>query len=411
MPSDQASSTPVADATTMPHDAPKEQTKFEREKHIQYLKRSLQMLPQPYTSMDTHRMTFGMFALGGLELLGVLEESVSEANRQAWIEWVYSQQRVPDPQGSAEHDSFYGFAGPFSGMPFQERTASRENIGCECGPNANVYDSSHITMTYAALLVLVHLGDDLSRVAKEPILRSLRKLQQPSGCFIPCITDYEPDLRFMFCAAAISHILNDWSGFDKQAAIRFIQECQTYDHGFSQSRQQESHGGSTYCAVATLGLIGGEALWDQKTMTRNVQDGEDEAAFELRKSRAGFLDKEGTRRWCLQRQTTGFQGRINKKTDTCYSFWIGASLAIIDSYDLVDFDCNRGFLLETQHKVFGGFGKWVDTYPDALHSYMGIASLSFMSEPGILPLDPLLNISKRMQERIYTQTVFWKDSH
>ncbi|KAG0010088.1 Geranylgeranyl transferase type-1 subunit beta [Entomortierella chlamydospora] len=297
MPSDQASSTTVADATTMPHEAPKEQTKFEREKHIQYLKRSLQMLPQPYTSMDTHRMTFGMFALGGLELLGVLEESVSEANRQAWIEWVYSQQRVPDSQGSP-------------GM----------------------------------------------------------------------------------------------------AAIRFIQECQTYDHGFSQSPQQESHGGSTYCAVATLGLIGGEALWDQKTMTRNVQDGEDEAAFELRKSRAGFLDKEGTRKWCLQRQTTGFQGRINKKTDTCYSFWIGASLAIMDSFDLVDFDCNRGFLLETQHKVFGGFGKWVDTYPDALHSYMGIASLSFMSEPGILPLDPLLNISKRMQERIYTQTVFWKDS-
>ena len=40
-------------------------------------------------------MSLGMFALGGLELLGVLEEVVSEVDRKAWIEWVYSQQRVP----------------------------------------------------------------------------------------------------------------------------------------------------------------------------------------------------------------------------------------------------------------------------------------------------------------------------
>ncbi|KAF8970759.1 Geranylgeranyl transferase type-1 subunit beta [Entomortierella lignicola] len=218
-------------------------------------------------------------------------------------------------------------------------------------------------MTYTALLMLLILGDDLSRVAKEPIIRSLRKLQQPSGCFIPCITDYEPDLRFTYCAATISHILNDWSGFDKKAALRFIQECQTYEHGFSQSPLQETHGGSTYCAIATLGLMGGEALEDQKSFIRDVQKGEDMAAFELRKSRAGFIDKEATRRWCLQRQTTGFQGRVNKPTDTCYSFWIGGALATLGSMDLVNFEYNRSYLMETQNKSFGGFGKWVDTYP------------------------------------------------
>jgi geranylgeranyl transferase type-1 subunit beta len=40
-------------------------------------------------------MTLGLFVLGGLELLGCLEESVTEANRIAWIEWIYSQQRIP----------------------------------------------------------------------------------------------------------------------------------------------------------------------------------------------------------------------------------------------------------------------------------------------------------------------------
>jgi geranylgeranyl transferase type-1 subunit beta len=43
-----------------------------------------------------------MFALNGLELLGVLDENVSEKNRKAWIEWIYAQQRIPsstDPSG------------------------------------------------------------------------------------------------------------------------------------------------------------------------------------------------------------------------------------------------------------------------------------------------------------------------
>lgn len=33
-------------------------------------------------------------------------------------------------------------------------------------------------------------------------------------------------------------------------------------------------------------------------------------------------------RWCINRQTTGFSGRVNKPWDTCYSFWIGATLKV-----------------------------------------------------------------------------------
>ncbi|KAG0067403.1 Geranylgeranyl transferase type-1 subunit beta [Linnemannia elongata] len=380
---------------------------FQREKHIQYFKRTLQMLPEPYTSQDTFRITLGLFAIGGLELLGVLEETISEANRKAWIEWIYSQQRIPSKDSPSEDDdALYGFGGPFSGLAFQEPTDGRQNLGCECSSHTTPYDTAHLTMTYTALLSLIMLGDDLSRVAKEPILKSLRKLQQPNGCFIPCITDYEPDMRFVYCAAAVSYILNDWSGVDKPALLNFIRESQTYEHGFAQSPRHEAHGGTTYCAIASLGLMGGDAFLDQRTMVR--QEGETDSEFEERRSRAGFVDLEGTRRWCLQRQTTGFQGRTNKPTDTCYSFWIGGAIAAMGSFDLVNFESNRGFLMETQHKAFGGFGKWVDTYPDVLHSYMGIASLALMGEPGIRPLEPLLNISKRMQERLYNETVFWK---
>ena len=48
----------------------------------------------------------------------------------------------------------------------------------------------------------------------------------------------------------------------------------------------------------------------------------------LNKLDEGLLSKEQTLFWLLSRQVTGFQGRANKPSDTCYSFWIGASLKV-----------------------------------------------------------------------------------
>lgn len=32
--------------------------------------------------------------------------------------------------------------------------------------------------------------------------------------------------------------------------------------------------------------------------------------------------------WAIFKQTEGFHGRTNKPDDSCYSFWIGASLSV-----------------------------------------------------------------------------------
>ena len=63
-------------------------------------------------------------------------------------------------------------------------------------------------------------------------------------------------------------------------------------------------GGSTFCGIASLVLMG------------KLQQ-----AFSP-------TELEGLKRWCLQRQQSGFQGRPNKPVDTCYSFWVGASLEV-----------------------------------------------------------------------------------
>lgn len=55
--------------------------------------------------------------------------------------------------------------------------------------------------------------------------------------------------------------------------------------------------------------------------------------------------------------TGGFCGRINKRGDTCYSFWVGGALDVLGHTELMDMKANRTFLLgHTQHLV-GGFGK------------------------------------------------------
>lgn len=67
--------------------------------------------------------------------------------------------------------------------------------------------------------------------------------------------------------------------------------------------------------------------------------------------------------WCLKRQVSGFQGRPYKDPDTCYSFWVGASLWLLDFFKFVNMEQNLEFLLSAKHPLFGGFGKYPDVSP------------------------------------------------
>jgi prenyltransferase beta subunit len=81
----------------------------------------------------------------------------------------------------------------------------------------------------------------------------------------------------------------------------------TYEGAFGQNPDAEAHGGSTFCVIASLYLM----------------------------DKLDVLSKEQTDRliqWCLNRQTTGFSGRVNKPWDTCYSFWIGSTLKVLRKY-------------------------------------------------------------------------------
>jgi geranylgeranyl transferase type-1 subunit beta len=69
----------------------------------------------------------------------------------------------------------------------------------------------------------------------------------------------ENDLRFIYCACAISHIIKDWNGVDIDEAVKYIRSCRAWDGAISLIPGQESHGGSLdilwYCILEAHGEI------------------------------------------------------------------------------------------------------------------------------------------------------------
>ncbi|KAJ9069666.1 geranylgeranyl transferase type-1 subunit beta [Entomophthora muscae] len=332
--------------------------KFELKKHLSYFDRCLFLLPHQYSSADCTRVTFGYFCLSALDLLGNLDEAITPDMKKSYIDWIYAQQVHPSKNTEEDEYIYCGFRGsPYCGEGYNP---------CK-GPTEKPipYDRANLAMTYTALLSLIILGDDFSRVNRKAILGGLKALQQPDGSFVPVYGSNESDQRFTFCAFAVSYVLNNWTFFDVDLAVKYIQSSQTYEYAISQGPNQESHGGSTYCGLASLELAGRlDAL----------------------------SDKEETLKWCLNRQASGFHGRCNKLDDTCYSFWIGASIQILGGIDMINEKNNCNFLYSTQTKM-GGFGKYPGGMPDTLHSYMGLAALSLMGQEGVKKIHPSLNIS------------------
>eukprot|EP00730_Choanoeca_flexa_P002544 TRINITY_DN11086_c0_g2_i4.p2 TRINITY_DN11086_c0_g2~~TRINITY_DN11086_c0_g2_i4.p2 ORF type:complete len:345 (+),score=58.81 TRINITY_DN11086_c0_g2_i4:1867-2901(+) len=335
-----------------------EMSSFQWRFHIKYFQRCMQMLPSFLSSLDTNRMTLVFFSLSGLDLLDKLPEG---EERQAIIDWIYSLQVLP----TADHPAG-GFRGSTSfGHSF--------NPSCESCSHHHEYDGGHLAMTYTALASLAILDAPLDRVDRKAVIQSLQ--QCASGSFMSVEQGGEEDMRFLYCACCICHMLNDWSPVDKPKAAAFVKQSIGYDGGIAQGPGLESHAGSTFCGVAALSMMG------------NMDEVLDTTA------RANLV------RWLVNRQETGFNGRPNKLIDTCYSFWVGGALTLLDSYSHIDQSALLGFLHETETAGFGGFSKHPDATPDPLHSYMGLAGLCFTDTEGLMPLNAQLNISQRAAKR------------
>lgn len=348
-----------------------------RARHARYFLNCLDQIPSPYASLDTNRLTLAYFCVSGLDVIGELHR----ADAERIIRWVYSLQ-VLEVEGTsaadAEPTAVADVGASASGAPlsagrrggFRGGSYLGSRASADGAPSNSEYDGAHLAMTYTALAVLLILGDDLSRVRRLQTLAFVRSMQDKRGSFSACESG-ESDLRFLFCAAATCTMLRDtgWRGMDVEAATAYVVAAQSYDGGIGLSAGQEAHGGSTYTALASLSLMG--------TLQR------------LRRPQAAV-------QWCVERQLGGFQGRPNKDEDTCYSFWIGASLELLGAPQLSEPSSVGAFAQRCECLAVGGFSKHPGAYPDVLHSYFAICGLSLVRRhKALLPIDPRLGITRR----------------
>ncbi|KAJ5536858.1 Terpenoid cyclases/protein prenyltransferase alpha-alpha toroid [Penicillium frequentans] len=412
---------------------------FTTERHVKYYLRCLKtFLPSAYTSNDSNRMLLAYFSLSGLDVLGVLQAKTTPEERQSYINWLYHCQV---PSG--------GFRG-FPGTDFGEERRTVDNA---------VWDPANVPATFFALVNLLILGDDLSRVKRRECLQWLPQLQRADGSFGEVLgpgarIEGDRDLRYCMCAAGIRYILRgsmskgveDVDDIDVPGFMSFIQACQAYDGGMAESPFREPHSGHTYCAVGSLDFLrragtdtqavpmlspGSEKfeillswLASRQTGELGEEEEEDDEDDEDDETGTSVLDTQPTEDvtrsleekiialpglTALSTESipcAGFNGRCNKFADTCYSFWNGATLMMLDRYSVIDDVRNRRYLLEKVQHLVGGFGKSVGDPPDLLHSYFGMVSLAFQGEEGLARVDPALVTTERVVQHL--ESLSWR---
>ena len=303
---------------------------FNRESHIKYLCALLKGLPKEYSFYSHDMVTAVYFLICSLDMLNSFDKS--PFTRKQIIEWVYAHQLPPSSK-------YCGFMGG-NLLPVTEY-----NAVC------------HLANTYCGLALLILCGDDLSRVDKR-LGSSLKDYQNPdTGCFQALPIPWGPgeeDIRAVYCACCIAALLNDWSGVNKDKLIEHLKKCQNYTGGCGWIEDCEPHSGLTYCVVSSLGLM------ERMDVLEN---------------------KKAIIEYAINRYDGGWNGRPAKVDDACYSYWNGSTLEClgISLEEMIGSKYTEEFLYSCQRDK-GGFGKYVfSEYPDALHTFYSLATLSFFS--------------------------------
>jgi prenyltransferase beta subunit len=234
-----------------------------------------------------------------------------------------------------------GFVGSsFTGPPvksFPDGSETGESAYC-----SSSYWQSHLAMTYSGLAILAALNQTISATTRDEIMSSVRICARPDGSFssTPSYANYhadnwcgdgESDVRFVYCACVIATLCHPgatpaevpWASIlDPALVSAYIRSCQSYEGGFGLNPGSEAQGGATYCAVASLSLLG------------RLEDLGEDALARLKS-------------WCIRRQVGGYSGRTNKPPDSCYSFWVGGTLQQLGLFPMTDVPSTKQYLLRS----------------------------------------------------------------
>ncbi|KIL93050.1 Protein prenylation [Fusarium avenaceum] len=353
---------------------------LDKQQHIKYWQRCHKTyLPSPYTAYDSTRLTFACFTISALDLLSV---PLAPSDRAAIRRWVLSLQH---PEG--------GFCGSSThALPGQEAFKGTANIAA--------------TFFALVLLGLAAENEEEARSAfkgvdRVRLLKWLKGLQRKDGSFGQNLWNGDivggRDMRHSYLASCIRWMLrgdvkegdDGWvEDLNIEDMIAHVKRGQTYDGGVAESSKHESHdrpldSTSTHSPEQAMkeGIPDREGLV-QFLAARSFpylvkEEADDEVEENFLEPKAGELDYGHV----------GFNGRWNKKADTCYCWWVGGTLAMLGNSSIINVTPSRRYLLDvTQHRI-GGFSKAVGGPPDMYHSYLGLAALGTMGDDDLKEFD------------------------
>jgi len=229
------------------------------------------------------------------------------------------------------------------------------------GFGGNIDHDPHLLYTLSAIQVLA-LFDAFDRVDKEKIANFVASLQQPDGSFAGDKWG-EIDTRFSYIGLSSLSLLGYLDKIDVKKATDFILRCKNFDGAFGCIPDAESHAGQAFCCVAAL-AIGG---------------------------RLDQIDRDLLGWWLCERQVPagGLNGRPEKLPDVCYSWWVLSCLSILHCLHWINQEKLKSWILQCQDTESGGIADKPGDLVDLFHTFFGVAGLSLLGYPGLMPIDPV----------------------
>jgi geranylgeranyl transferase type-1 subunit beta len=82
---------------------------------------------------------------------------------------------------------------------------------------------------------------------------------------------------------------------------------------------------------------------------------------------------------------------------------------VLDHFHIIDQTAMRRYLLDKTQHIVGGFGKIPGDPPDPYHSYLGLATLALIGEPGVksfyAPLCFSIDAKNRLESLGWRKTI------
>mmetsp|Transcript_14916 Transcript_14916/g.29999 ORF Transcript_14916/g.29999 Transcript_14916/m.29999 type:complete len:383 (-) Transcript_14916:588-1736(-) len=212
--------------------------------------------------------------------------------------------------------------------------------------------SKSLLILYSIVLSSTFFDSKKNFQYQKKIYYFLRKLKIPQKNFrVSLIGEHDP--RGLYCVLIISSIYNILTPEIVYLVERVFLLFQIYEEEGSFNKGRESQGAIAFCQLATK-------------------------FFFFRRNHENVMNFQ-KKSWILEKQNlfdSSFRGRISKLSDSCYSFWVGASSVLIGLP--VCFKIKKFFFIFKQH-FSSGFTDKIGKSPDIYHTCYLLSGFSLVN--------------------------------